>query len=413
MGSILQQATGQVHIISGIFQGVGHQIADNLGNGLLVNHRHELIGWIIYLKTDAFLLEGRSKALCHSMHQLRNVVQMEMNLHALLLHFVEIEQLIDEQEQTLGVTVDNRKRLRDSLTIGQFSGNLFPMLFQTLQRSDDKRYRRTDFMGYHREELQAGISHFLVLLALQLVEFFLMTEFLTFQPALHEPVDCVTDEQKIQNLGWQRPPERRMNHNLQFCLILRPYTIIIGCLNQEGIGSGRKIGIVGTMLVGINPILVYSLKFVSILVLLRRYIAQGGKRDIDGILVMRQIEFCCMTQRFLQLVAPRLYRLSEEFYRGDCYRRSYLVDLDEIWIKAVETSCRTEIDSAIRGQESGVWHKLVTGKSVIFIEQLDRFTRRIFHNSLAGRNPHYSLRNDKTREFLTRRIDGDASEYTF
>ena len=240
-----------------------------------------------------------------------------------------------------------------------------------------------------------------------------MTEFLTFQPALHEPVDCVTDEQKIQNLGWQRPPERRMNHNLQFCLILRPYTIIIGCLNQEGIGSGRKIGIVGTMLVGINPILVYSLKFVSIQVLLRRYIAQGGKRDIDGILVMRQIEFCCTTQRFLQLVAPRLYRLTEEFYRGDCYRRSYLVDLDEIWIEAVETSCRTEIDSAIRSQESGVWHKLVASESVIFIEQRDRFTRRIFHNSLAGRNPHYSLRNDKTREILTWRIDGDSAEYTF
>ena len=201
MGSILQQAAGQAYIILGIFQGVAHQIADNLGNGLLVNHRHELIGWIIYIKTDAFLFEGRSKALCHSMHQLRNVVQTEMNLHALLLHFVEIEQLIDEQEQPLGITVDNRKRLRDSLTIGKFSGNLFPMLFQALQRSDDKRYRRTDFMGNHREELQAGVSHLLILLALQLVEFFLMAALFTLQPALCEPVDCVTDEQKIQNLG--------------------------------------------------------------------------------------------------------------------------------------------------------------------------------------------------------------------
>ena len=336
-----------------------------------------------------------------------------MNLHALLLHLVEIEQLIDEQEQTLGVTVDNRKRLRDSLTIRKFSGNQFPMLFQTLQRSDNKRYRRTDFMGNHREELQAGVSHLLILLALQLVEFFLMAALLTLQPALCEPIDCVTDEQKIQNLGWQRPPERRMNHNLQFCLILRPYTIIIGCLNQEGIGSGRKIGIVGTMVVGINPILVDSFELVSILVLLRRYIAQGCKRDIDGILIMRQIEFCCMTQRFVQLVAPHLYRLSEEFYRGDCYRRSYLVNLDEIWVEAVETSCRTEIDSAVRSQESGVWHKLVAGESVIFIETLDRFTRRIFHNSLAGRNPHYSLRNDHTREILTRRIDGDTAEDTF
>ena len=174
-----------------------------------------------------------------------------------------------------------------------------------------------------------------------------MAALFTLQPALGEPINHVTDKQKIQYLGWQRPPKRRMNHNLQFCLILRPYAIIIGCLNQEGIGSGRKIGIVGTMLMGINPILVDSFELVSILVLLRRYIAQGCKRDIDGILIMRQIEFCSMTQRFVQLVAPRLYRLSKEFYRGNCHRRSYLVYLDEIWIEAVETSCRTEIDSAV------------------------------------------------------------------
>ena len=69
MGSILQQAAGQAHIILRIFQGVGHQIADNLGNRLLVYHRHEIICWIFYLETDAFLLEGRSKTLSHSMHQ--------------------------------------------------------------------------------------------------------------------------------------------------------------------------------------------------------------------------------------------------------------------------------------------------------------------------------------------------------
>ena len=69
MGSILQQTAGQAHIILRIFQGVGHQIADYLGNRLLVYHRHEIICWIIYLETDAFLLEGRSKTLSHSMHQ--------------------------------------------------------------------------------------------------------------------------------------------------------------------------------------------------------------------------------------------------------------------------------------------------------------------------------------------------------
>ena len=47
----------------------------------------------------------------------------------------------------------------------------------------------------HREARIADASRTSTLsLEFQLVEFFLMTEFLTFQPALHEPVDCVTDE---------------------------------------------------------------------------------------------------------------------------------------------------------------------------------------------------------------------------
>ena len=69
MGSILHQTAGQTHIILRIFQGVGHQITDNLGNRLLIYHRHKIISRIFYLETDASLLEGRSKTLSHSMHQ--------------------------------------------------------------------------------------------------------------------------------------------------------------------------------------------------------------------------------------------------------------------------------------------------------------------------------------------------------
>ena len=61
-----------------------------------------------------------------------------MNLHALLLHFVEIEQLIDEQEQPLGITVDNRKGLRNNKKGVQSDNTTIKHFFEYNYEKSDK-----------------------------------------------------------------------------------------------------------------------------------------------------------------------------------------------------------------------------------------------------------------------------------
>ena len=94
MLAIIGRLARETHEVLGIFGGVGHQIADNLGYCLAVYHRSKIIGRIIYFQLSSILLQGWLETLCHGVHHLGDVLQAEMYLHSLLLYLVEIKQLI-------------------------------------------------------------------------------------------------------------------------------------------------------------------------------------------------------------------------------------------------------------------------------------------------------------------------------
>ena len=202
-------------------------------------------------------------------------------------------------------------------------------------------------MGYHGEELQSGITHLLLLLFLQLVEFLLMAALLSLHPRLGVEPDEPADNQQIQNLGRQRPPERRMHHNLELRFILRPHAVVIGSLHSERIGSGRQIGVGGTMLARGNPVLVESLEHVGIEVLLRRNITQSRKREIDHILIIREIQLPDVVQRLRQFLGTHFHVLVEKLKRSDCHRRHHVIDLYLIRIEGIESLRSTQIHSAV------------------------------------------------------------------
>ena len=83
------------------------------------------------------------------MHDSRNGLTLEVKFEA-MLHFVEVEQLIDEFQEPMGIAVD------DIQVVGR-PRLLF--LHQLLQRSDDQRDRRAYLVGDHREEAQARLTH--------------------------------------------------------------------------------------------------------------------------------------------------------------------------------------------------------------------------------------------------------------
>ena len=201
MLAVFGKSAREMHVITGVLGGVGHQITDYLGNRLAIDDCRKIVGRIIHLQSGSLLLQGWLEPFCHRMHQLGNILQSEVNLQSLLLHLVEIEQLVDKRQESLGISVYHVQGLVHRLTILHTLADLLPLLLQVLQRSDDQRNRSTDFVGNHGEELQSCIAHLLLLLHLQLVEFLLMAALLSLHPRLGVEPDEPADNQQIQNLG--------------------------------------------------------------------------------------------------------------------------------------------------------------------------------------------------------------------
>ena len=80
-----------------------------------------------------------------------NVLWSEVHHQTLLLHLAEVEQLVDQFKQTMGVAVD------DLHVIG---GML--LFHELLQRSDNQRYRGAYLVSNHREEVQTSLAHLLL-----------------------------------------------------------------------------------------------------------------------------------------------------------------------------------------------------------------------------------------------------------
>ena len=388
---IVSHVAAQAHVVLRVFVGIRHQVADYFGYRFLVDDGSEIVLRIIHLQLGAVLPQGWLKSLHHGSYQLRDVLKLEVHLHAALLHLVEVEQLVHQVQQSLRISINHIYGFVHHLSFPGRNSQLRPFALQVLQRTDDERNRGSDFVGYHGEELQSGIAHLLLLLLLQRIKFVLMATLLTLQSALGIEIDGVAQQQQIEQLGWQGPPERRMHLYLQLRLLLAPYTVVVGCLYTEGVAAIRQIGVGGTMLMRGGPFLVETFEHVGILVLFGRHIAQRRKRDIDDIIIIREVQLVDVSKRLRQLVGTYLHMLVEEFERSDRHRRSHMIDLYLIRKESIEALGSSEIHATIRSQQPAVGQKLVTGQSVVTVEHQGWLARHISHDSLGRREPHLAL----------------------
>ena len=155
----------------GVLVGIGQQVAHHLGDGLSIDDGREVLVGIVDGELPPILGKRRGKALADVVHQLTDVVYTEAHGHLLLLHLAEVQQLVDQLQQTVGVTVDDL----------QVSRRL-SLLHQVFQRTDDKGYRRSYFVGYHREEAKTGLAGLLLLGLRQPADVLLMALLSTAQP---------------------------------------------------------------------------------------------------------------------------------------------------------------------------------------------------------------------------------------
>ena len=107
---------GEPNLVVRVLGSIGHKVADDLGDAFLVDHRREVVGRIVDMERDVALLQGGLEALGDGLHEVGNGVAGEMHREALLLHLVEVEQLVDQREQPVGIAVD------DVEEVGQVGG---------------------------------------------------------------------------------------------------------------------------------------------------------------------------------------------------------------------------------------------------------------------------------------------------
>ena len=281
MPTVSIDRASQPDTVFGVFPRIGQQIADNLGQPLRFHHRHEVFRWIVCPEGYAPLSVGRCKAFGHAGHEPRDVLQPETGLSAGLLHFVEVEQLVDECKQSPGVAVDHLQ------VVGKPAGRLAPQAFQ---RTDDERHGRAYLVGYHREEAETRLTHLGLLALVEQREFAPVAVLRLPQPEVGVEVNEIEHEQQIKQTGGQAPPERRMHRDGEPGLLPAPQSVVVGGLHAEGVRARGNVGVGGRVLrAHVVPVLVEAFEHVGILVFLRRAITQRGERETEHIVAIGQI----------------------------------------------------------------------------------------------------------------------------
>ena len=177
----------------GVLIGIGEEVADNLGDGLAVDDGGEVLVGVGHGEVLATILEGGCEALADGLDQLVDVLRSKVHHQALLLHLAEVEQLVDQFEQAVGIAVDDAQ--------------LVALDLDFLKGSDDERHGCAYLVGNHGEEVQACLTHLLLLLLVQPLHLLLVA---VLGP-LQSEVDIIpdgADEQQIE-ASWPTSSTRK------------------------------------------------------------------------------------------------------------------------------------------------------------------------------------------------------------
>ena len=132
------------------------------------------------------LLKGRCEALADRQDQFVDVLRGKVHHEGVLLHFTEVEQLIDKFQQSVGIAVNH---------LHVVGGVTF--LHDLLQRADDERHRGAYLVGNHREEVQTGIAHLFLFLCIQPLYLLLVLPLGQFQTEMDVLPDDRTQQQEV------------------------------------------------------------------------------------------------------------------------------------------------------------------------------------------------------------------------
>ena len=212
--------------------------------------------------------DERFETFTNRFEQLVDILGSKLHFHSFLFHLPEIQQLVYQEQQTLAVTVNNIQIVAYCRRQGHGGFHYF------LQRSYDKGYRCAYFVGYHGEELDFGFVYFFFLIGVQFVYFSRMFLLCPFDDEADDESESYANQYKIEQFGSGGPIERRVDGDFQTGSFFIPYSVIIGRLYFEKIGSCGQIGVSGLILGAyIVPVFVKSFQFIGVFVFIGGAIA--------------------------------------------------------------------------------------------------------------------------------------------
>ena len=201
-------------------------------------------------------------------------------------------------------------------------------------------------------------------------------------------VDGQQGEEQIEQLGGPRQPERWVDDNLQLRLVGAPRAVVVGGPHTEGVGARGDVRIGSLVAVAaIHPVLVEAFEHVGILVFLGCTIAQGGKRQAEHVVAMREVELRQVGKALRQRLVAHGDGFVVDAQGSDehCRRRS--VDIDLIGEDGTEAPDASEIETAIGSLQHGVGLELLAAKAVELIEREHIALLVVAHDALGGGEP--------------------------
>ena len=196
-----------VDAVFGVFEAVGHQVADDLLHGVAYAHDLEAVLRQVHRQGDLLFAGVLGKRGADVAHDGGEVLLEEDGLDLVLLHLAQVEQLVGQRQEAVRVGLDRQQVL---LRLGR----VFPGRDQLVQRHLDKGQRGADLVRDVGEEVDLGVVDLFLLLRLQLAQVAGPVAAALHLQFVEEDAQQRQEEGQVADLGSGAPQERR--HDVEF-----------------------------------------------------------------------------------------------------------------------------------------------------------------------------------------------------
>ena len=220
------QANGDSSAIRGELIGVAQQVVDDFAHLVNIKFHRQFLDRRDEHQLDLGVAQQLERT-ADTFHIRDRLHLGERQLATLLLYLPEVEDLIDQVQQTLRIAIDQLQLM--------FLAIVLFVLDHIGKRRDNQSERRAKFMAHIGEEVQLQFVEFPVLSDVLLHLLTFENHLLAIQRTLAIQIDCPTSQQQIYHESPDGKIERRMHVDAQLADFVANRTIAIHHFHLKGV----------------------------------------------------------------------------------------------------------------------------------------------------------------------------------